>query len=295
MDNSKIIDVIIPSYNGRKLLQKNLHHIIKKTSYLNKVIIIDNGSEDDTIPWLTKNYPEVVIIKNKTNLGYTIPINQGIKVSKSEYFILINNDVIPLQNYVKNTLSFFKNDKLFAVSFNEKLSSWPNMAWSEGKIQFLNGVDKSKVICTPWASGGSALFRRSIWDKLGGMDEIYAPWYWEDIDIGYRAWKSGYQIIWDPKSTVIHHHESTSKLLDQNYVSRIKQRNELLFNWLNVNDKSFVIGHLLFLVQHTIKHPGYLRIIAMAILRLILKRPIRRKFLLSDADVLKLISNKYEN
>ena len=289
------IDVIIPSYNGKHLLDQNLPYVIKNTTNLGKIIIIDNGSTDDTIAWLTEKYPQVQIVINDTNLGYTKPVNQGITVSHSDYFILINNDVRPERDYLKNLDKYFDDPKVFAVSFNEKASSWPMMSWNRGKMQFTRGEDKTKAYLSAWASGGSALFRRSIWNKLGGLDEIYAPWYWEDIDIGYRAWKSGYQIIWEPKALVIHDHESTSKKLDQNYVNLIKQRNELLFNWLNIKDASFRVSHLVFLIMHTLRHPGYLKVILSALGRFLTHGHAVRSFIVSDKEVLKLFSKPYEN
>jgi len=284
------VDVIIPSYNARYLLEKNLPFLVKNTESLGKLIIIDNGSEDDTVTWLREHYPQTIIIKNMTNLGYTVPVNQGIARSASEFFILINNDVRPYKGYDSVSLPYFADPEVFAVTFNEKGASWPDMYWGKGKMQFTHGKDKSKPVLSAWASGGSALFRRSIWDKLGGLDEIYAPFYWEDIDIGYRAWKSGYKIIWEPEASVLHDHESTSRKMSQTYIGLIKQRNELLFNWLNINNKKFILGHLFFLLTHTLRHPGYLKIIIAALWRLITHPTLKRDFIISDKNVLAVIS-----
>ena len=284
------IDIIIPSFNARYLLEKNLPSIIKNTDHLGKLIIIDNGSEDDTVVWLNQNYPEAIIVKNKTNLGYTKPVNQGIARSDSELFILINNDVRPHEGYISQSLPYFSDPDVFAVTFNEAESSWPDMCWSGGKMQFSQGKDKSHPVLSAWASGGSAIFRRSIWNKLGGLDEIYAPFYWEDIDVGFRAWKSGYKIIWEPKALVFHEHESTAKKLNPVYISLIKQRNELLFNWLNVSDTGYRLDHLWFLFKHTLRHPGYFRIIITALWRLLSHSHLRRKFIISDQNVLAHVS-----
>jgi GT2 family glycosyltransferase len=284
------VDVIVPSYNGRYLLEKNLPYVFKNTENLGNLIIIDNGSDDDTIAWLSKNYPEAIVIHNKTNLGYTKPVNQGVFRSNSDYFILLNNDVRPEKDYSVKSLLYFSDPEVFAVTFNEAGASWPDMNWRYGKMQFSHGKDKSKAVLSPWASGGSAIFRRSIWNQLGGLDEIYAPFYWEDIDIGYRAWKSGYKIIWEPEATVIHDHESTAKKLKPSYISLIRQRNELLFNWLNIKSLRFILEHLLFLITHTLRHPGYLRIIAAALWRLGTHRHLKRNFIISDTNVLSVIS-----
>lgn len=286
------IDIIIPSFNGKYLLEKHLPEVIKNSDYLHKIIIIDNGSDDGTVAWLNKNYPEIIIVRNKTNLGFTKPINQGVVVSKSEYIVLLNNDVRPEKGYLKNILHFFEDKKVFAVSFNEVGSSWPLVKW-DGKIQFTRGEDKTKPHFSAWASGGSAIFKRSIWDKIGGMNEIYAPFYWEDIDIGYRAWKMGYKVIWDNESLVFHEHESTAKKINPTYLSLIKQRNELLFTWINITDKDLLNSHIKFLFLHSLKHLGYLKVIVSALLRLFSKKQ-NNTFIKTDKEVLSLVNQRYE-
>ena len=285
-----LVDIIIPSYNGLILLQKNLPYIFKYTPNLRKVIIIDNGSSDNTAAWLQKKYPQVQVIINDTNLGFTGPINQGVAVSTAKYFVLLNNDVQPLAKYINFALDHFKTSQnVFAVTFNEKQSSWPLLRHANGKIQFTLGEDKTMPHFSAWASGGSAIFSRKIWDKLGGLDEIYSPWYWEDIDIGYRAWKSGYKIIWEPKALINHHHESTSKKLNKNYVNRIKQRNELLFNWLNIQDRQYRYKHFVFLLTHTLTHPGYIIVFLSALFRYLTHRHLPRSFKYSDQAVIQHI------
>lgn len=288
-----IIDIVIPTFNGRYLLEKHLPQIFQHSDYLHKVIVIDNGSTDGTVEWLKENYPQVQIVANKTNLGFTKPVNQGVTVSTADYFVLLNNDVRPEKGYLKNAIRFFEDKKVFAVSFNEHRSSWPVVVW-DGKIQFTRSEDKKTPRYSAWASGGSALFRRKIWDKLGGMNEIYAPFYWEDIDIGYRAWKMGYKVIWDNQSFVDHEHESTAKKLNPQYLSLIKQRNELLFNWINVTDPDLVCQHRKYLYLHTFSHPGYVKVILTAYLRYLFLKP-HHKFVRTDKEVLSQVNQKYEN
>jgi GT2 family glycosyltransferase len=284
------LDIVIPSFNGRYLLEKHLPEVFKNSDFLNKVIIVDNGSTDDTVAWLEKNYPQVVIVRNSRNLGFTKPVNQGVAVSKSDYLVLLNNDVHPEKDYLKNILPFFDDDQVFAVSFNENGSSWPLVKW-DGKIQFTMGDDKSVPYYSAWASGGSAIFKRSLWDKLGGLNEIYAPFYWEDIDIGYRAWKMGYKIIWDNQSLVYHEHESTAKKINPQYLSLIKQRNELLFNWINITDPDLRRSHRKFLLTQVIKYPGYLKVVLVALMRF-LTHNHKMKFVRTDKEVLSLVNRK---
>lgn len=295
MSNGNKVDIIIPTYNGRYLLEKNLSHAVKNTKQLGKLIIIDNGSQDDTANWIKKNYPEAIVIHNNTNLGYTIPINQGVSVSDSPYFVLLNNDVRPYPGYLDSALSFFSDPNIFAISFNEDGASWPDLSFGNGKIQYTHGKDKDRPVFSPWASGGSAVFSRKIWNAVGGYDEVYAPWYWEDIDIGYRAWKMGYSIVWDPNAHILHDHESTSKKLNPTYVRRIKERNELMFNWLNITDKHLKRQHFAHLIKYSLSHLGYVRIIILALWQILFHKPIQRKFTRTDSEVLKLISKPYAN
>lgn len=261
------IDVVIPTFNGLNLLKQNLPSLFKLApSQLNKVIIVDNGSTDATKTFLDQNYKSVLYLKNSSNLGFSKAINRGISVSSADYVVLLNNDVNVEKDFLFEPLKLMEKDKnLFAVNFNETGSSWPLVSWSKGKMQFTRSTKKDRAYFTAWASGGSSIVRRSIYNQLGGLNEVFSPGYWEDIDLGWRAWKAGWSIIWTPNSLVTHNHESTSKLFDKKYLSDLKQSNELVFTWLNFTQLDYKISHLINLFGYTIVHPGYLRIVLLAL------------------------------
>lgn len=281
-------DIVIPSFNAYHLLKKNLPQVLKNSPQVGKIIIVNDGSTDDTLK-IKKLSPKIKIISNKKNLGFPKAVNQGFKASKADLVVLINNDVLPQVDYIKNTLKYFKNSNTFAVTFNEKHSSWPQVCWKNGKYQYTQGKDKTRAIYSAWASGGSAIFNRKIWNKLGGFNEIYSPGYWEDIDISWRAWKQGYKTIWEPTARVIHQHESTFKKLNQNYINLVKQRNELLFIWQNFSDLKLWLTHLWFLISHTFTHPGYIKVISAALLKLPQAKRIKNTKL-SDRQAIKLFN-----
>mgnify|MGYP001581595392 CR=1 FL=1 len=113
-------------------------------------------------------------------------------------------------------------------------------------------IDKTD---TDWGSCGSGAFRKSLWNELNGLDEIYNPFYWEDIDLSYRAKKRGYKIFFEPKSVVIHKHEEGA--IKQKYsaeqIETISYRNQFLFAWKNMNSWRLWISHLLWLPYHFAK------------------------------------------
>ena len=265
MNRLPMVDIVIPTYNGLHLLKKFLPAALKCTPNLNQLIIIDDGGQDETKEYV-KSLRSVVYLKSPKNMGFSHSMNLGLSVSTAKYIVFLNNDVLVKKDYLLEPLELLENDaSLFAVNFCEQNSSWPLVSWSAGKLQYTNSKDKDKTYYCAWPSGGSSLVRREHFNKLGGFNEVYSPAYWEDIDLGWRAWKSGWTIVWNPNSKVEHQHESSFGLLDKNFLSTLKQTNELVFNWLAFKELPYRLSHLFHLVTYTLTHPGYLRIIYLSL------------------------------
>lgn len=263
--NDLKVEVLIPSYNGRSLLAKHLPDIISFSGKETLITVVDDGSRDDTREFLKEKFPKVRCLYQPKNLGFTKSVNFGFKEAKSDLVVLLNNDVSPKKDYLSPVFKHFENELTFAVTLNETTSSWPQVSF-RGKLQYFRGEDKTKPRYSAWASGGSAVFSRGLWERLGGFDEVYSPGYWEDIDIGWRAWKAGYFIVWEPEAKVEHQHESTFGVLDKNFINRLKERNELIFTWKNISDPQFRRDHLIHIIKRSLLHPGYLKVIITALL-----------------------------
>lgn len=152
-----------------------------------------------------------------------------------------------------------KDDKVFSVSCNVG-GNWSWAKWEKG--YFWHYMSSEKTIGdhqTLWSSGGSGIFKKNIWDDLGGMDELFNPFYEEDVDIGYRATKRGYINIFEPKSKVEHYKEPgvIEKNYPKNKVASVAQRNQLLFIWKNITDPQMVAEHKKALVSMLVRHPKY--------------------------------------
>jgi len=253
--------IIIPNWNGEKLLKKNLPAVF--SSGADQVVVVDNGSNDGSVA-LLKNlqaqYSQLKIIFNPKNLGFARAVNQGVKEAKNEIVALLNNDVVPEKDFLKPLVKDFQDEKVFAVSLNEPQWSWAKGKWVKGFIEHETGPKTKTPHLSFWANGGSGAFRKSIWLELGGLDEIFAPFYWEDIDLSYRAWKRGFKILWEPQSVVHHQHETTIGLrFNQKYVDLIAQRNQLLFIWKNTTDFRMLLVHKAFLWKKLLTQPGYFK------------------------------------
>jgi GT2 family glycosyltransferase len=108
---------------------------------------------------------------------------------------------------------------------------------------------------TFFASGGFMALKAGLFRRLGGFDPLFEPFYYEDVDLSYRAWKRGWRVLFHPRSVVVHHHRKGSILAhyDDGRVQTVMQRNRFLFTWKNVTSPQvFWVRHLLPLLLRTL-------------------------------------------
>ena len=221
------ISIVIPNFNGKELLEKNLPNVFKAVenskNNIGEVIIIDNGSTDDSLQYLKKSFDgRYKLIRHSKNRGFSTAINTGVRSSHADLVLLLNSDVSPEVDFLEKPQELFVDPQVFAVSLHENGHGPSRAAFNNGIIDIgFTKPESKKVELTFYASGAASLFRKSTWQILGGMDEkLLSPFYWEDIDICYRASKRGYTILWSPDGRVVHNHESTSSKLPKKYVVR---------------------------------------------------------------------------
>lgn len=276
------VSIVIPNFNGEKLLEKNLPKVLEakefKGNKIIEIIIVDDGSWDQSVNFLKTNFPNIKLVKHKINRGFSSSVNTGVRSAKGGLICLLNSDVVPTKDFLLRVLPHFEDKKVFAVSLHEDGYGWAKGIFKDGFIAHEAGDEMDSEHFTFWVSGGSGVFRRDIWMDLGGMDEkLLSPAYWEDLDICYRSLKRGYQLIWEPKSRVIHEHEGTVAKLSQKYFQRIRERNQLLFIWKNLTSQSLFKKHIAGLFERIFKSPGYIRIVLMALGKLKDVKRLRNK------------------
>lgn len=262
------ISVIVTNWNGIKLLKKNLENIIINSPEADEIIFADDASTDSSISFakdLQKKYSKLKIIEHKKNVGFGENSNDAVKTAKGELVVLLNNDIYPHKNYIKNSIKHFNNQNVFGVGFAELgHENWARIYWGEGYLQHEPGLDVSKTHISAWVSGGSSIIRKKHFIKLGGFDPIYEPFYSEDLDLGLRAWKSGYTLLWEPKSVVEHKHESTMSKFPKRSLDYVKERNRLLTVLRNITDKKLLKSNKFGQFLRVISGPNYIKIIRSA-------------------------------
>ena len=265
------ISIIIPNYNGEKILSKNLPHVLAAVKEYKKgkvEIIIPNDPSTDNSKAVIADFISSlegtgVIGKTTDNLrkeesGFSKNVNRGVLLATGDVLILLNSDVRPRKDFLEPLLAHFADEKVFAVGcMDESIEEGKTVLrgrgiayWARGFLHHQAGtLEKTNTF---WVSGGSGAFRKKIWDKLGGLDILFNPFYWEDIDLSYRALKSGYTLVFEPKSVVVHEHEEgvIKTKFKPKHVQKIVYRNQFFFTWKNITDGKLVFAHIAWLPYH---------------------------------------------
>lgn len=257
------ISVVIPNYNGKENLKNNLPRVLvalEKSNLETELIIIDDASTDGSIDLLRRGFTNIKTIENITNLGFAESCNIGVKAAKSKIVVLLNTDVYPDENFLKFLTRHFDTKQVFAVGCLEKtIDKNGNVIGVRGvgKLFFKNGIFQHSPGDlnsdeTDWVCGGSGAFRRSMFLELNGFDKRFAPFYWEDIDLSYRAKLKGYQLIFEKKSVVYHQHieGSIAKKYSKEEISEISFRNQIKFTKKHIKSLGQKLKFLLFCLKH---------------------------------------------
>lgn len=249
--NQLSVSIVVPNWNGAHLLSKNLPSVLAACPG-SQVIVADDASTDGSVELIRKNFPLVTVVENVKQLGFAGNVHSGVDRATGDIVILLNTDVRPQKDFLVPLLARFADPNVAAVGCLEEshdpggivLRGRGVARWEKGYFIHSRGdVDASD---TAWVSGGSSAYRRSVWQKLGGMDVMYNPFYWEDIDFSYQMLKAGYSIVFEKTSIVGHFHEEGK--IKTSYtpleVKKIVYRNQFIFLWKNISDVRIWADHI---------------------------------------------------
>lgn len=249
-----MISVVIPHYKGKEKLYKNL---TTNLAFLKgcEVIVVNDYPEVRLTDEMKSLFPGVIVVENDKNLGFAGAVSEGINKAKGEYIFLLNNDVVLKDETYRNVIDHFKKDShLFAVSFKQIEKDGGHVGrnkiyWSHGFFRH-SKADPGTHGINGWAEGGSMIFDKKKYNYIHGFDTLYSPFYWEDIDLSYRAWKAGYSIRFDTSVLVEHHHESTiATYFQKSRINTIAYRNQIITIWKNISDPLYFLEHIWHLVK----------------------------------------------
>lgn len=261
-----------------------------------EVIVMNDFPGENITDSVLKIFSETIVINNEKNLGFAGNVNQGVLKATREFIFLMNSDVVLKDNSFLKAIEYFEKDNnLFAVGFSQiekdgKIVGANRAYFHNGLINHSHQLvaNNQQLISNFWAEGGSSIFNKKLFIGLGMLDELFNPFYWEDIDLSYRAWKVGYRILYDPNIKVEHHHESTiGKYFDKSKILKTAFRNQLIFHWKNLTDKDLILKHILN-IPKLIFVPGFIDALIKLPKILQVRKKTVKLFVKSDKEILSL-------
>ena len=213
------VSVVIPTWNGREHLARTLPSVVAALagSEQHEVLVIDNASDDGTAEFLADAFPSVRLVELGSNLGFGRACNAGFSLARHDIVVLLNNDMRVEPDFLQPLVDGFQDTRVFSVTsqihFEDSAKEREETGltagrWHRGRIRIRHVADErvDELFPTFYSGGGSTAFDRIKVLELGGFDEILAPFYMEDVDLSYMAWKRGWVNLYAPRSIVHHEH-----------------------------------------------------------------------------------------
>lgn len=254
--------IIIPNYNGIRYIENCLNSLKNEKT---RVIVIDNASTDGSYELLAEKFAEdVETVRFKNNTGFCKAVNTGIELADTEYVIFLNNDTVVEPGFVKELESVMdKDDSIFSASAKmismydrDKIDDAGDLycalgwAFAIGKGKPEQNYNKSYPIFA--SCGGAAIYRKSVLDKIGVLDENHFA-YLEDIDLGYRAQIYGFRSVFAPRARVYHAGSASSGSRYNKFKVDLSARNSVYIIYKNMPLVQIILNLPFFLIGFGIK------------------------------------------
>ena len=246
------VTVIIPNYNGRQLLAGNLPAVRAAAARYPggcTVVVVDDGSADDSVTLLEREFADVKLIRHDRNRGFAEAVHSGVAAADTEHLVFLNSDVRTDADFIEPLLRTLLAEDVFATSplIVDGHGRMTDESWRGYEVRRrrlrplkLKGFVPPAPVATLFASGGSMALKKSMFQALGGFLPLYQPFYWEDIDLGMRAWRRGWRSLFVPGCRIVHDHGGSSikTHIARARIHRIGRRNKFLFEWIHLSPEA---------------------------------------------------------
>lgn len=266
------VSIVTPNYNGEKFLKNYFNSLNEDCEYIGEVIIIDNGSSDNSLDYIKSNsfnFP-IKLIENKENLGFAPAVNQGISESQYEYIFSLNNDTEVKKGCIEELIKIISsNENIFSVQakmlqYNNKNliddagDEYNLLAWSKkiGENQKSSNFNEVSQIFSSCA--GAAMYKKSLLDEIGYFDSNFFA-YTEDIDLSLRAHINGYKNFSCPYAIVYHIGSATSGSRYNEFKVKLSARNNIWVVYKNFPIPQKILNFIFLFLGFFIKYLFFLK------------------------------------
>lgn len=231
------LSIIIVNWNTRDLTKQTIESVYRETHGMDfEIILVDNASADDTVAVIKKEFPEVILIENTDNLGFAKANNQGMKIAKGKYMMLLNSDTIVLDRALNTLVAYMdahpevmmvgpkllNEDRTFQHACRRNLPNpvnsffhlfglvklFPKSKWVNDYKKYAHDPNITEPV--PALSGAGMLFRREVFETIGGLDETFFM-YGEDLDFCKRIVDKGWKTVFVHDAEIVHLGGQSSK------------------------------------------------------------------------------------
>ncbi len=258
MDLRKSVSVIIPNYNGRHLLQEYLPHnyeVIDAAGIIYEVIVVDDCSTDDSVTFIRTTYPQINLVINPENKGFSYSCNRGIEAARYELILLLNSDVKLTPSYFDQQWKYFQQPDTFGVMGRiiemerdnildaARVPKFKGYKIKTGYFYYSDGADDR--LFTFYLSGANALISAGKVKQIGGFYEIFSPFYYEDMDLSIRAWRLNWKCYYEHNSVCRHLVSASTKNYETpRWIKSVYFRNRFYVHVIHLNGWPLVAWHL---------------------------------------------------
>ncbi len=239
------VSVVTVNWNGRDRLAE----LLPSVSHLGcrEILVVDNASEDGSVEFLRKQWPQVRVLKNPVNRGFAHPCNLGAREAAGPFVAFINNDMRAHRGWIDSALARLAPGTPCVAC---RILDWSGerVDYNGSSLQYL-GYATQKEIGWPageasrpdevlFPCGGAMLIEREVFLKVGGFDEDFFAIF-EDVDLGWRLWIAGYRVAFSPESVVYHRGHATFQTQPDEKMRYLMHRNALMTVLKNYDDTTF--------------------------------------------------------
>jgi GT2 family glycosyltransferase len=262
----KSVSVIIPNWNGSDLLRAYLPAVLEaQEKYCGKVevIVVDDASTDSSVKLLQEKFPGIKAVVHEHNRGFGKACWSGAQAAQHPILIFLNSDVKVAPDFIKPLVNCLEDPTAFAASplIFDNSGKLSNVTISipyfrRGKIRYKSFApqqlqNNAAQLPNPWYTlfpiGAAFAVDRVRFLQMQGFDDLFDPFYYEDTDLGFRAWRRGWKCIVVPEARVTHFHTGTiARSFKQAKIRAIRKRNRLFYLWKNLTTPRLLRQHILF-------------------------------------------------
>lgn len=266
------VSVVMPCLEDRDLLERHLPLVLaelERRGGRDEVVLVDDTGLDVLDSWVRATFGEAIeagrlrVLARLANGGFSQALLDGVLAARREFVFAMNPDIRVHPGFLEPLIAALEDPEVHSAVPRILLFGRPHEVESLVEIGHVQDIARvrqpgleagrdaaarewiEQPSPVPYGVGGALLMRRAEFIAADGFESLYEPFYFEDVDLGFAAWRAGRQVRYVPEAVVEHHHRgSIGKRIDPDLVRAVIERNRYLFQWRFLDDPERIRRHM---------------------------------------------------